>query len=628
MGPGGWFGSWLLARGERAVVLAGLGILALVVTMTLAAGAWAVWTDHQAQDRAAKARLHSLASGSGKALAMLLTMDKREDAQRLLRSLTTSHGLTHAVLVAGDERRTVLGDGTDASFRPPARLPPPERWRAEVTVEPQRTSLRTDEDRVWIVAQPLEVPGFGTAALELGAALPPAQRASAELRWGMIAMGTLGMVLGLAFYRTLRWKMRALGAIQEALRYAWAFDKGELPTSGLRLADALGDEARAWNKLLEERDALRQRASLDDAAKRLAGLGGAGGDFAAAFDALWLGVLIVDEAGKVRVINGAACVLLRCQRQEAIDQPAMSIIRFPQAQELVTNATAGKNRQRGSVELTQESETPGGETSQLRFTVRPMRREDGAAAMVVIEDVTQQRVADESRHTFVTQVSHELRNPLTTIRLYLEQLVDEGDKDPLVKARCLNVLARETRRLERIVGDLLSVSQMDAGEFKLVHDDVPLPALFEELNDDFRAQAQDKEIELVFDMPPKLPLMTGDRDKLVLAVYNLINNAIKYTPQGGRVVVSAREDEGGLVVAVADTGIGIREDELERVFDKFYRAKDRRIASITGSGIGLALARQVVRMHGGDITVQSQIDKGSTFSIRLPIRTPGARAAA
>jgi signal transduction histidine kinase len=227
-------------------------------------------------------------------------------------------------------------------------------------------------------------------------------------------------------------------------------------------------------------------------------------------------------------------------------------------------------------------------------------------------------VADESRNAFVAQATHELRTPLTNIRLYVDTMVEEGESDPQVRVKCINVIGNEARRLERIVSDMLSVSEIEAGSLKLHAGEIRLDALFEELHADFKAQSEDKEIKLVFALPPKLPIMTGDRDKLMLALHNLVGNALKYTPAGGTVTVQIEAGQA-LSVAVTDNGIGIAPDEQELIFEKFYRAKDRRIAGITGSGIGLALARQVVRMHGGDITVSSQIDKGSTFTLNVPL---------
>jgi signal transduction histidine kinase len=281
---------------------------------------------------------------------------------------------------------------------------------------------------------------------------------------------------------------------------------------------------------------------------------------------------------------------------------------------------AGLGGARSSVEVERRGES--GDRTVLRMSVRPMRAEP-AGAMVVIEDVTQQRVADESRNAFVAQATHELRTPLTNIRLYTETMVDEPD-DAAVRAKCLNVINTESRRLERIVGDMLSVSEIEAGALKLRSAEVRLEALFEELEADYKAQASDKEIALKFDLPPKMPLLEGDRDKLMLALHNLVGNALKYTPTGGKVTVRVLDEGAALRVDVADTGIGIKPEEHELVFERFYRAKDKRINGITGSGIGLALARQVARLHGGDVTLSSELDKGSTFTLRVPLKAGAA----
>ncbi|HEY8666722.1 MAG TPA: ATP-binding protein, partial [Tepidisphaeraceae bacterium] len=245
-----------------------------------------------------------------------------------------------------------------------------------------------------------------------------------------------------------------------------------------------------------------------------------------------------------------------------------------------------------------------------------------------IEDVTQQRVAEEARNTFVAQATHELRTPLTNIRLYVETAIEEGDKNPSIRTNALNIINQESRRLERIVGEMLSVAEIEAGSFKLRSADIYLDLLLEELKADFEQQAKDKKMTLLFNLPPKLPVVHGDRDKIVVALHNLVGNALKYTPEGGQVTVSAVVDRGQLSIDVNDTGIGISEEEAEQIFEKFYRSKDPRVGKITGTGLGLTLAREVVRLHGGDITVRSEVNKGSTFTITLPLGVEAAEAAA
>ncbi|MEM9374315.1 MAG: HAMP domain-containing sensor histidine kinase, partial [Planctomycetota bacterium] len=186
-------------------------------------------------------------------------------------------------------------------------------------------------------------------------------------------------------------------------------------------------------------------------------------------------------------------------------------------------------------------------------------------------------------------------------------------------AEALNVIGSESRRLERIVSDMLSVSEIEAGSLSIRVGSVRPDTLFDDLEKEYRAQAADKSIELSFDLPPKMPAFEGDRDRIAQALHNLIGNGLKYTPPGGRVDVRVDLPEaGGVTVAVADTGIGIDPEECEQIFDRFYRANDRRIAHVTGSGLGLALAREIARLHGGDITVESAIDEGSTFTFSIP----------
>ncbi len=455
--------------------------------------------------------------------------------------------------------------------------------------------------------------------------------ADVDVQIGIGVIGLLGMGGLFMTYRMMRRRLRGLGAIADALRCVAG---GETSSGALRVSEAFGAEARAWNQLLTQRDALQGKAVLEQATEKLHSRGPQSGDLASACDALWSGLAILDAAGTIRYANGAAGVLLRRKREELMGVALATVVEDPGVAEAISAVASGKSRQRTSIEVERKGgangDQPAGERTVLRLTARPLRREENsegtAAAIVLLEDVTQQRVADESRNAFVAQATHELRTPLTNIRLYVETMVEDGENDPAVRSKCINVIGQEARRLERIVSDMLSVSEIEAGSLKLNAGEVRMDALFEELEADFKPQAEDKEIKLAFELPPKYPLLNADRDKLLLALNNLVGNALKYTPTGGAVTVQVEVNPSSLVVNVIDNGNGISVEEQELVFEKFYRAKDKRIAGITGSGIGLALARQVVRLHNGDIVVKSQIDKGSTFTLTIPLATPVAPA--
>ena len=257
----------------------------------------------------------------------------------------------------------------------------------------------------------------------------------------------------------------------------------------------------------------------------------------------------------------------------------------------------------------------GAQDAVLRYSTRAIGSDGGV--LVVIDDITQQRVAEASRNGFVAQVTHELRTPLTNIRLYVEAAIDDETSGPDIRGS-LNVINQEARRLERIVGDMLSVAEIEAGSYVVRRDDVRIDELLNNLSRDYASAAEEKSIDLAFELPPKLPVIQADRDKIAMALHNLVGNAIKYTGNAGQVEVRATSDESGITIEVSDSGIGIDPEEQERVFEKFYRASDERISDITGSGLGLAIAREVIRMHGGDITVQSELDKGSTFTLTVP----------
>jgi signal transduction histidine kinase len=335
---------------------------------------------------------------------------------------------------------------------------------------------------------------------------------------------------------------------------------------------------------------------------------------------------VTDDAHRIRYINGAGALLLGTRRDVAI---GMAIEQLVGDQQLVTalrRAGSGEPGARASFEIAAHD---GSDEGVLRISVRALAASGGSGAvgaLLLIEDVTQQRLADHSRNAFVAQATHELRTPLTNVRLYVDELLEEERPTPELQARALETISHETRRLERMVGDMLSISEIEAGTMKLHIDDVRLEPMLRELERDFRAQAVERHIQLDFKLPPKFPTIAADRDKLQMTVANLLGNALKYTSDKGTVTFTLRATQEDVRFEIADSGIGIREEEHELIFRSFYRSKDTRIEGIAGTGLGLPIARQIARLHGGDITVSSVIDKGSTFSLRIPLRAPASGA--
>lgn len=485
----------------------------------------------------------------------------------------------------------------------------PERWTS-----PAGAHTETVDGDSITMTWPVKIAGRGSLILKIKASQTGWLAESTAARSELVIIGVAGLISLLVIYRYALAKFRAIAGIRQALL---EMRDGTQNISDCEVSPRLGPEAEAWNKLLRERAQLQKQRVLGQARQSLHATRAAGASvLGAACDGLPYGLILVDADKRVKYANGAAAVLLQTTPDKLMGTDIAQFVGDPRVIEPLEVMTRHPIRRHTVVEVRHGKATSDGI---LRYVIRPVRRDDSGIAMVIIEDITQQRVAEEARNTFLAQATHELRTPLTNIRLYAETALVEGEKDPAIKAKCMNVINQESRRLERMVSDILSVSEIEAGSFKIDRDDVRFDVLLEQLKADYTPQAHSKEIDLVFKLPAKLPVIQADRDKISLALHNLIGNALKYTPRGGQVTVNATIDREQLAIDVTDTGIGIDAGDIDKIFEKFYRAKDNRVMEIPGSGMGLSLAREVVRLHGGDIAVKSEPNKGSDFTLILPI---------
>ncbi len=605
----GW-GS-LLMRGESLVASWGLALAAILLVAMGAAGMWTLTVQRDAHRTLVEHSLGAAAASVKTEIGRLLAGGDLTAARSLVIETARDRGLASFRVLTGDGG--VLADAAPSRIdvrELPDRLPPGP--------PPERVGVGGEDAERIVRRTPVVAGSRGMAFLELSSAAGPPMSAYWRVQGGIGLIGAAALSALLLVYRRMRGRFRGLGAVREALMLLGA---GESSRETLAVCSEFGPEARAWNALLDELEKHRRDLIAERAKESLATRRDAGAELTQACDALWQGFIVIDDHGSVKFANGAAAAFLQVKRESMAGASAASLIRDERVGNAIRAVSNGQIKTRTLVEVRRAEQDGGGI---LRFSIRPVRRDDSASAIIMIEDITQQRVADEARNSFVAHATHELRTPLTNIRLYVEQAVDEGEKDPAVRARCLNVINQESRRLERIVGDMLSVSEIEAGSLKLRAGDVRLDALFQELESDFRAMAEEKRQTLKFLLPPKWPVVRGDRDKIVLALHNLLGNAVKYTPDGGAITVKVDVGEDKVVVDVVDTGFGVSEEESELIFEKFYRSKDGRVARITGTGLGLALAREVVRMHGGDITLKSQLNQGSTFTMTLPTRAAAA----
>jgi signal transduction histidine kinase len=238
----------------------------------------------------------------------------------------------------------------------------------------------------------------------------------------------------------------------------------------------------------------------------------------------------------------------------------------------------------------------------------------------VFHDITELRRLSELKTDFISMVSHELRTPLTSIKGFVKLVLVE-DLGPLTaqQRECLAVADAEADRLTHLINDLLDVSRIDAGRMTFTWEVLHPNDLVEQVMQTLHPQAAELNLHLEAALPENLPPIRGDRQRIIQILTNLLGNAVKFTPAGGRVRVAAAVESGLLVVRVADTGVGIPAHAMPRIFDRFYQVDGAGPRSRGGTGLGLAITRQLVELHGGRIWASSTLGEGSTFTFTLPI---------
>jgi two-component system phosphate regulon sensor histidine kinase PhoR len=236
----------------------------------------------------------------------------------------------------------------------------------------------------------------------------------------------------------------------------------------------------------------------------------------------------------------------------------------------------------------------------------------------VLHDITEIRRLERARRDFVANVSHEFRTPLTAIRGFAETLLEGGLEDLENRRRFIEIIHNHAIRLERLTEDLLRLSQVEAGKLQIELMPASTLSIIEPCIETTRIKAKQKDLVLEADCAPNLPPILGDATLLQGVLQELMDNAVRYTPAGGKIRVTAESAESNVVISVADTGIGIPKSDQDRIFERFYRTDPARSRESGGTGLGLSIAKHIVEAHGGKITVDSQVGAGSTFRLILP----------
>ena len=337
----------------------------------------------------------------------------------------------------------------------------------------------------------------------------------------------------------------------------------------------------------------------------------------AVFGAMLDGLVVVDDLRRVRLMNR------EFRRAFGVDENAsggtlLELLRLASVDRLVMEAIRSRQPQRESL---RPSRGPS-EGREMEVSAVPLGENLAhiEGAVVLFRDTTHVRQVEEMRREFVANVSHELRTPLSIFRGYLETLLDDPHQPPGELLRILGIMERHSDRLNALVEDVLSLARLESPGAELDLSEVDLADLLHSIMRDWEKRFAAKQLKSHLNFPGNLPLLQADENRLQEVIYNLLDNAVKYSKPGGTVFLRAELENDRVRISVADQGVGIPEADLPRIFERFYRADKARSRELGGTGLGLSIVKHVVQLHGGSVEASSEPGKGTTISVLLPVR--------
>lgn len=591
----------------------GLRWLVLLLVLAVATGVSAAFwiylerTVPDFQTNAAVATLEVQARGLAMRLGTRTTDYDPEELGTLVRELDDATGSRFTVVLRDGE---VLAESREEPVAMEDHSDRPELNAAWRTGQPAR-SIRysyTRRTTMLYVAVPLLQDGEAFAAVRAARPYDEVLRPADRFldRWQNFAVATLAVAAALAWWATGRLVRPVEALLVDASRFAdGSLDhtfRVDGPKETADLADSLN----------------RLTADLD---LRLTRLQQQHHQLNAVLFSMEEGVLALDDQGVIINMNPAAGRMLELQPAVARGRSAHELVRKASLLEFLERAMGDP------APIVEDLNIVGANDLSLRAHSAPLVDADGKriGLLVVMRDVTREQRLEGMQREFVANVSHELRTPITSIKGFAETLLDGALEDPETAQRFVETILQQTDRLSAVISDIISLSQIerDADEHRVELVPCPIAVLLHSAVDVCRSAASEKQIEIEVDAADD-PTAMVSAGLLEQAVVNLLDNAIKYSEPGKNVRLEARQEERTVVIRVSDHGWGIEARHLPRLFDRFYRVDKGRSRSLGGTGLGLAIVKHIVLVHNGSVAVESQLGRGSTFSITLPAAEPTA----
>jgi len=438
-----------------------------------------------------------------------------------------------------------------------------------------------------------QVVGFVRVALPLQQIEANVGRLRRAVLTAALLTALVGLLLALVIAE------RTASPVRQLTRVAERLAEGDLRARLFTTArDEIGQLTRAFNHMAEQ---LREKVTT---------LAEERGRLVAVLEHMADGVLIADRTGRVRLINPAAAQLLDTTEARAQGLTFAQVARHYQLIDLWHRCRDLGEEQIETVEVSHRGLF-------LQAIVTPFQEADAQGYLVILQDLTRIRRLETVRRDFISNISHELRTPLAGLKALVDTLRDGAMEDPPAAERFLNRMETEVDALSQMVRELLELSRIESGQAPVRLVPVPVADLLLPTVDRLLPQSERAGLSVGMNLPPALPPVLADAERVQQVVANLVHNAIKFTLPGGQVDLSAEHVGDEVVISVRDTGVGIPAADLPRIFERFYKAD--RARSGGGSGLGLAIAKHVVQAHGGRIWAESVEGEGSTFCFSLPV---------
>jgi two-component system phosphate regulon sensor histidine kinase PhoR len=322
------------------------------------------------------------------------------------------------------------------------------------------------------------------------------------------------------------------------------------------------------------------------------------------------GLLVVDGRRRLALLNRAFCDLFKIG-EDSLGAPLLESVRDPAVEKIVGETFQRRQPSRGELVIG---------TREFQMTSVPMGNANGeiTGAVILFHDITELKRADEIRRDFVANVSHELRTPLSILRGYIETMLDDPKMPRAECARILEVMEQHSKRLGLLANDLLTLAQLESGSSTLQLSEIDLAQFLDGLARDWRKKFTTKALKVVIDLPANFPSIRADETRLREVFDNLLDNAVKYSNKNGEIRLGAERRGREIVLSVSDEGIGVSQEDLPRIFERFYRADKARSRELGGTGLGLSIVKHIAQLHGGRVEAESELGRSTTIRVLLP----------